>query len=99
MKNFFNLTNILYSLVITILLNLLLLGFMYISGLYFQIYFSFSLYFYSLIYLPFSLIVFIVILVVVGLSSQNKKKGYQSNQMENKDFNSRYERFHQKSDR
>ncbi|MBP0726964.1 hypothetical protein J5Y03_17540 [Bacillus sp. RG28] len=96
MRNFFNLTNIMYSIVITVALNILLLGFMYISGLYFQIYFSFSLYFYSLIYLPFSLIVFIVMLVVVGLSSLNNKKGSQLNQMENKNFDSRYERFHQK---
>ena len=95
MKNFFNLTNILYSLSITLVLNLLLLGFMYISGLYFQIYFSFSLYFYSLIYLPFSLIIFIVMLVVVGFSSSKIKNGYETKQMENKNVDSRYEKFHQ----
>jgi hypothetical protein len=39
-----------------------------------------------------------VILVVGGLSSLNNKKEYQSNQIENKDFKSRYEKFHQKSD-
>jgi len=97
MKNFFNPTNILYSLGITVVLNLLLLGFMYISGLYFQIYFSFSLYFYSLIYLPFSLIIFIVMLVVVGFSSQKIKNGFETEQIEKRNFDSRYEKFHHKN--